>query len=483
MPETTANIRHLQVLPSRSADLCFSVPGVIAKQNYNHQNKTGPAYLGQTVQAYSIEEQLYAHLGETISDVNDPRHPGHGLPANSPNRDDNARLKYDSAEVAGAMTAGVASPYLFALRNESIAAALDQAIARREGTYFDRFKHAAAIQQALTQGFQSILGLLPQLQTEATNRFSAIDQAHQTSQQNGAPAVVTQVKTESSVSNDYKVTTETSVRNTIGVNSEYDTPDEKELDTKVYEVTDDQTEKLVQKHKSERMASFPYSRRKKENSNDFEWRKEEGQFIDKSQESVTKNTGKQISESDNPTFFHPRLDNSISHKQLQAGFSSEKMQQSIAAVSAPHTERIIADENAAMDAEVRRLQVTFAESYLTSPISGIVTAVFKDVGECVQPGEAVMRIENDAVVFLVGRVQYFGMLRIGLDVIVRAADLFEANVAEDFRGRIRGIRGHEADDDEWEILIECDNPVDGHGRRKLPIYYQFDRNTTKIIVP
>lgn len=474
MPETTANIRRLQVLPSRSADLCFSVPGVIAKQNYDHQNKTGPAYLGQTVQAYSIESQLYAHLSETITDVNDPRHPGHGLPVNSPNRDDNARLKYDSAEISRAMTSGgVASPFLFALRNESIAAALDQAVSRREGTYFERFKHAAVIQQALTQGFQSILGLLPQLQSEATNRFTAIDGAHAAS---AAPAVITKLETKSGVDVNYKVTTTTKVRNTISVNGEFDHPEEP-LDTQVFEVADDQTEKLVQKHKSDRVTSFPFSRV------GAAWTKEEGKFVDESQVSETTNAGKQISESDNPAFFHPRLDNSISHKQLQAGLSSEKMQQSIAAVSAPHTERIIADENAAMDAEVRRLQVTFAESYLTSPISGVVTAVFKDVGECVQPGEAVMRIENDAVVFLVGRVQYFGMLRIGQDVIVRAADLFEANVAEDFRGRIRGIRGHEADDDEWEILIECDNPLDGQGRRKLPIYYQFDRDTTKIIVP
>ncbi len=287
----------------------------------------------------------------------------------------------------------------------------------------------------------------------------------------------------------YRVKTETKVRNAINVNREFGVADNEPLDTKVFEVTfrdvNGQTvrdEKEVQTHKSDPVTAFPYSRRR-DQANNLVWTKEEGEFIDQSQVAETTNAGKQISESDNPAFFHPRLDNSISHKQLQAGLASEKMQQSIAAVSAPHTERIIADENAAMDAEVRRLQVTFAESYLTSPISGIVTAVFKDVGECVQPGEAVMRIENDTVVFLVGRVQYFGMLRIGQDVIVRATDLFEAGAAEDFRGRIRGIRGHEADDDEWEILIECDNPVDAQGRRKLPIYYQFDRDTTKIIVP
>ena len=474
MPETSANIRRLQVLPSRSADLCFSVPGVIAKQNYDHQIKTGPAYLGQSVQAYNLEAQLYARFSDTVTDVNDPRHPGHGLPAGSPNRDDSARLKYDSGEIAAAMTAGgAASPFLYVLRNESIAAALDQAISRREGTYFERFKHALVIQQALMQGFQSILGLLPQLQSEATSRFTAIDSAHAAS---GAPPVVTKVKTEAGVDPGYKVTTTTKLRNTISVSGEYEHPDEP-LDTQVFEIAADQTEKLVQRHKTDRATSFPYSR------GGAAWAKEEGEFLDKSQVSVTENEGTQYSQSENPAFFHPRLDNSISHKQLQAGLSSERMQQSIASVSSPHMEKIIADENAAMDFEVRRLQVAYAESYLTSPISGVVTAVFKDVGECVQPGEAVIRVENDTIVFLVGRVQYFGMLRIGQDVIVRASDLYEAGAIEDFRGRIRGIRGHEADDDEWEILIECDNPADAQGRRKLPIYYQFDRDTTKIIVP
>jgi multidrug resistance efflux pump len=142
----------------------------------------------------------------------------------------------------------------------------------------------------------------------------------------------------------------------------------------------------------------------------------------------------------------------------------------------------VADDQATTDLEVRRLQITFAETYLTAPFAGTVTAVFKDVGECVQAGEPVIRVENDAVVFLTGRIQYFGVLKIGQDVVVRAADLYESGQSQDFPGKVKGIRGHAADDDEWEVFIECDNPVGAGGRRLLPIYYQFDKDTTTILV-
>src|SRR5262249_36498353 len=91
---STANIRVLQVLPSRSTDLCFSVPGVIATKNFDHGTHTGSAHIGQPVEAYDPATQLYAHFGETVTDSSDPRYPG----------DPAARLKYDSAQIHKALT-------------------------------------------------------------------------------------------------------------------------------------------------------------------------------------------------------------------------------------------------------------------------------------------------------------------------------------------------------------------------------------------
>jgi len=462
------NIRTLQVLPSRSADLCFNVPGVLAAQNYDHQAQTGPAFLGQPVPAFDPGDDLYGHFGDTLTDPNHPQFPG----------DPDARLKYDSDEIRDALSdppsAGNPAPYLFALRNETLAAVLDQAVARREGMYFQRFKHGAEIEQAMTTALPTILGNLTQLQQEATDRFDQIDQAHATSNL----GVVKEIETRNSVSGDYKVTSKTRHRNTISVNGEYDNPDATELDTRVFdEQEQDPNKKHVQSHKSDRLTGFPYR------FVSGAWQKVEEEFLTDAQISDTTTAGKQISTSDNPAFFHPRLDNSIAHKQLQSELAGEKLAQTVASLSAGHMDRIVADERAAMDFEVRRLQVAFAETYLTSPISGVVTALFKDVGEHVEPGEPVIRVENDAVVFLAGRIQFFGLLRIGQDVIVRAHDLYEAGTAEDFPGRVRAVRGHQADDDEWEVLIQCENPVDAQGRRKLPIYYQFDRDTTTIVVP
>lgn len=46
---------------------------------------------------------------------------------------------------------------------------------------------------------------------------------------------------------------------------------------------------------------------------------------------------------------------------------------------------------------------------------------------------------------------------------------------------IAAIRGHTADDDEWEIILQCSNPLDANGRRQMPINYSFDRDTTALV--
>lgn len=472
MPTTENHIRHLQVLPSRSADLCFSMPGVIAKQNYNHAAKTGPAYLGQSVAQYDPSQALYPNFNQTISNPADPRWPG----------EVNARLNYDSTEIDEALTtsgAGIA-PFLFALRNDSIAAALDQAIIRREALYFQRFKHGAATQTAMTTGFGKILPLLAQLEIDAANRFTAVDAKY--AAQPPSKAVIESTTSEGTVSDDYLVST--SQRNAISVSDGFDEPHDKLLVSQVFEVTDPNpagfAETLVQQHKSQRTTGFPFVLTPSSDSaTPPTWDPVQEEFVE---DSRTKTAGTQITTNFVPSLFHPRLDNTIAHKQLLSSIASETMNQTIASFSAPTTARIVKDDQDTTDLDVRRLQITFAETYLTSPIAGVVTAVFKEVGECVQAGEPVLRIENDAVVFLTGRIQYFGVLKIGQDVIVRAKDLYEAGVAKDFPGKVRGIRGHAADDDEWEVFVECDNPIGGDGKRLLPIYYQFDKDTTTVVV-
>jgi hypothetical protein len=110
-----------------------------------------------------------------------------------------------------------------------------------------------------------------------------------------------------------------------------------------------------------------------------------------------------------------------------------------------------------------------------------VTIVYKDLGESVQAGEPVIRLENDDVVFVVGQVLFRGALRVGQSVTVHIDDLFAEGTPLDVPGVIKAVRGHDTDNDEWDIVIECKNPSTG-GVKALPIYYQFDRDLSSIVV-
>jgi multidrug resistance efflux pump len=50
---------------------------------------------------------------------------------------------------------------------------------------------------------------------------------------------------------------------------------------------------------------------------------------------------------------------------------------------------------------------------LVTPINGLVTGVFCDLGDCVQAGQPVMRVENDDEVVIVGTIKFRGVLTVG----------------------------------------------------------------------
>ena len=140
-------------------------------------------------------------------------------------------------------------------------------------------------------------------------------------------------------------------------------------------------------------------------------------------------------------------------------------------------DRIIENERGVFDLEVRKLQLSYAQSFLVSPVSGVVTAIHKDIGESVKPGEPVMRIENDDVIHVVGKINYRGLLEVGQEVTIETDNLYESGEPFKWKGRLVAVRGDEADDDEWQVVIEIADKG-----KKLPMYYQFDRNNSWIMV-
>jgi hypothetical protein len=58
-------------------------------------------------------------------------------------------------------------------------------------------------------------------------------------------------------------------------------------------------------------------------------------------------------------------------------------------------------------------------------------------------------------------------------------DLFEGGQPVTIVGSIVSVRGHEVDDDEWDVIVEIENP-EVKGQRLLPLNYGFDPDTTDI---
>ena len=249
-----------------------------------------------------------------------------------------------------------------------------------------------------------------------------------------------------------------------------DKPQDRDVEVKTFK--QDGTS-LVQVQKNQQTASVPKTR-----GSDGKWRTATSKFQTQESETIASAVSQNM-ESTAQGLTHPRLDNTLAYHQAMVGILQEKIRHNSSAFSVGEMRDIIERELDAADQDIRMLQLNFAHSFLLSPISGIVTGVFKDIGESVEPGEPVLRIENDRVVLVIGRVQCRAPLWVGREIRLSVRSVFENGHAEVVDGAIVAIRGHEKDNDEWEIICQVDNPL-SDGRPLLPINYHFDRDTDQL---
>jgi biotin carboxyl carrier protein len=198
-----------------------------------------------------------------------------------------------------------------------------------------------------------------------------------------------------------------------------------------------------------------------------------------SQQTNTANDLTNVSRTRNPEYRHPYLENLMQDQRSNLSLQDEILMHRSFALRGPSLERILDREFETLDLEVRKSQVRFLQTFLTSPTAGTITAIYKDVGESVQPGEPVLRVENAARVLLTGVVQHRGLVTLKQPVVLATRNPYETGSSLSpeitYEGQVVAVRGHDADDDEWDLVIECDN-----SRYHLPINYHFDRDTTRI---
>lgn len=457
----SAKVRSLRARASQSADLSFNMSGVIAGRNYDFGTDQGTAHLGKSARRFDIRGQLYDHLGETLP-------AGGGVVAG-------ARLKFGGLAIGQLLTSspggGNPAPYLFSLRNETLAAALDQALSKREISFLERYKHVTQIAARLRASFPDITDHLKQLLTKAESRFRALD----TEYGNDGVGVRKATRSEQSVSGDYAVVTENTTRSaTLATWNSTMKTNVPTGETIVTEVKDGGGAK-VQTHEMPNSASLP---RVLNQAGQWEL-VNTPDFVSQRGDAKTTSSGKQITETPDARYTHPRLDNEIEYRQMSQAVHGELIKQDLASQRLPHLERIMENELQAIDLEIRSLQLNFAHTYLTAPFDGVVTAQYKDIGESVDAGEPILRLENDAILLIVGQVQAAGAVRLGAQATIDFDDK-ETGVRQQLTGRVVSVRGHEADDDEWDVIVQADNPIVVGGTRLVPLNYHFDPDSTQV---
>lgn len=198
---------------------------------------------------------------------------------------------------------------------------------------------------------------------------------------------------------------------------------------------------------------------------------------DGTSEVSTDSTFKQDSSTKETTYTHPSTDAQMRFQRTQSSLQDELLTHTVFGFRSTHFERLFDNQLKMLDLRVRQLQVALAQRFLISPITGIVTGIYKDLGEHVASGEAVIRVENHDDVLVVGRVQSRSVVKLGGAVKLTAKNVFEAAVGQQvvLNGTVAAVRGHDADNDEWDLILFCDNRGPGN-TNKLPINYNFDKD-------
>jgi hypothetical protein len=425
-------VRSLYVRPWRSADLGFEVGGILSSQNQSL------AELGAKVTQFNLADLLAS---------------AKTLPASK-----SGRPQADAQWIGSQL----ASKTLFMLRSGFQETALEQVVLQREIAWLERYQHKTEIVAAIKNiyissgGNEGKVDRLDRLSKELGQYRSALKTAYE-----AQPGW--NLKVEKNVVRELT---------TDSINS--GTTDALTKLSPVAMQTSSTNIVVTGTAPSNHAVGGPQVVPQKWAGASWVEMKD-GELGFKSQITSTDHKLTQSSVTKNHDFRHPYLESSIAENRAQLEYQDEYLIHQAIAVTASEYDSIMDRELHMIDAEISKAQYSFVQTFLASPISGVVTAIYKDVGEWVQPGEPVIRVEDDSRILLIGVLQYRGLLRVGKKIRVKASNIYdEINSSKNFEAKIVSIRGHDSDDAEWDVILACDNGPD----LSLPLNYHFDKDTT-----
>jgi hypothetical protein len=179
-------------------------------------------------------------------------------------------------------------------------------------------------------------------------------------------------------------------------------------------------------------------------------------------------------------FRYPSKENDLRYLQSRAAVRQEFLNAWRMSEMCKFGNTTFPNEVGSIDSSIKKLQSAFIDTFLFPPFNGVVTGVFHAQGDYVRAGEAVLRVEANETILLVGTIKYRGMIHIGykLDIITT---LFEAKGAGQtgVSGKVVAVRGHDAVSEQWDLLVRCDN-LTSTGEIIFPLNYNFDFESTFV---
>ncbi|HEY6314158.1 MAG TPA: hypothetical protein VIY52_25640 [Streptosporangiaceae bacterium] len=463
---TAAKVINLRVRPLQASILACESDGIVGELN---------AKLGATVTAFNFAT-FYASLGATVT----------GSPA---------QLQFGSQRIHD--DPAVTASNLLALRAEPLKAALDAAIAARANAYYAKYGNQDAIITKMQQYYSPTgAGSKPQLLADLSNlaqqQAILLQAAYLSDSMTGVvktttsslgsttkntggystettldehAALATSNTGQTTTTGTDKVTGTDTVSGTDVAGSGFGTTwsPQNEAETNSTD-TIDTTENIS--------TSTDLSKSGSTGTNEITGTDNAVTTIDEtaSQTQTITNTGYD--------YRVPSIENSARNDRAQISLIDEQFAQFMAGQNLPYLQQVFGNELAMIDLGVKRLQVAYLNTIIMSPIAGVVTGIFTNLGNRIRAGGAIIRVENNQTVLIEGTVVYRDMVSLGQHLTVETTQFGDPSKAVVIGGPIVAACGHESEDDQWHITASCYNINEVTGQPIFPVHYNFDYDDT-----
>jgi hypothetical protein len=446
---STGKVVRLDVRPGHRSHLAFDVEGVLGELNVK---------LGQKVQAFHFAP-FYADLGVTVA----------GAPA---------ELRYGSHAIRGAAEPST----LMALRAEGRKAALDNAIAQRANAYYAKFGDQAEIIALMNEFYApaspgSKPRRLKDLAKISREQAKLLHDAYVADGRLGVVKSTTSalVSTTTSLGDSDANSTGLAVGTDSTNGSSSTTTTESDNDTTT---SSGETGSTATSDTSTTTGSHGGTALATSTGVATDVQTSTGQT-----DTISAGTALENQAITNTDYGYrvPSLESQAQNQRSQISLIDESFAQFMANRNLPFLPQVFRNELAMIDHGVKQLQVEYLDTILMSPIDGIVTGIYKGLGDRVRRGDAAVRVENNHSVFLVGTLAHHRAIRHGDTVTVNTTRFSDSADTVGISGTVVGVRGHRSNDDWWTVAVHCHN-LDAAGNPIFPLHYHFDHDDTTVTI-